>query len=213
MRLSADSSLVRLAAAILVVGVALLALWQAGVILQPAGVSVEACAGGAQPAPADASIDTSLPPGLQAGLDAGDVAPDFELSSLDCKRLRLSDFRGRPVLLNFWATWCVPCKQELPLIQQTLQAHTADNLAVVAVDTAESYESESRFVDNLGLHLTVFGYDPRGEVYTRYKLLGLPTSFFIDARGVITGVVRGALTESQIKDGIAAAISGRPANQ
>ncbi|HEX5370555.1 MAG TPA: TlpA disulfide reductase family protein [Dehalococcoidia bacterium] len=208
MRLAANSSLVRLAAAVLVIGIALVALWQAGVILQPAAVSVASCSGGAQPAPADASVDTATPGGLTVGLNAGNVAPDFEVSSLDCKRLRLSGFRGQPVLLNFWATWCVPCKQELPLIQQTLNAHTADNLAVIAVDSAESYTSESRFVQKLGIALTVFGYDPRGEVYTRYQLLGLPTSFFIDARGVITQVVRGALNESQISDGVAGAISG-----
>ncbi len=210
MRLSANSSLVRLAAAVVVVSVALVALWQAGVILQPSAVSVASCAGGAQPAPADASVDTATPAGLTVGLNAGDVAPDFEVSSLDCNRLRLSDFRGRPVLLNFWATWCVPCKQELPLIQQTLRARAAENLAVVAVDTAESYTSESSFIQKLGLQLTVFGYDPRGDVYTRYQLIGLPTSFFIDANGVITSVVRGALTDSQITDGVNSAIAGHP---
>ncbi len=193
-----------------IVGVALVVLWQAGVILQPSAVSVASCSGGAQPAPANVSVDTAAPSGLTVGLNAGDVAPDFEVSSLDCKRVRLSDFRGRPVLLNFWATWCVPCKQELPLIQQTLKDRASDGLAVVAVDNAESYTSESRFIQKLGLDLTVFGYDPRGDVYTRYQLLGLPTSFFIDANGVITSVVRGALTESQITDGVDSAIAGHP---
>ena len=211
MRLDANSSLVRLAAAAVVIGVALVALWQGGVILQPSAVSVATCAGGSQPAPADASVDTATPAGLTVGLNAGNVAPDFEVSSLDCRRLHLSDFRGRPVLLNFWATWCVPCRQELPLIQQTLKDRAANNLAVVAVDSAESYDSESRFIKKLGLDLTVFGYDPRGDVYTRYQLLGLPTSFFIDRNGVITAVVRGALTNAQITEGVDSAIAGHAA--
>ncbi|HEY4685757.1 MAG TPA: redoxin domain-containing protein, partial [Dehalococcoidia bacterium] len=124
-------SLARLAAAGLVVGLGLAGLWQAGVLFQ----SDEATTTGARGEivsleEADASIETPNALGLSVGLRQGDLAPDFEFSAFDGRRLRLSDFRGRPVLLNFWATWCIPCKRELPAMEALLRRHEADGLAV-----------------------------------------------------------------------------------
>ena len=203
-------SLARLAAAALVVGLGLAGLWQAGVLFQRDDATTTGAGGEiVSLEEADASIETPNSLGLSVGLRQGDLAPDFEFSAFDGRRLRLSDFRGRPVLLNFWATWCIPCKRELPAMEALLRRHEADGLAVVAVNAAETYGPANRFLQELGVQLTAFAYDPKGDVVRRYGVQGLPTSYFIDAEGVVRRVVAGEMSaelmESLLQATLAAA--------
>jgi thiol-disulfide isomerase/thioredoxin len=189
----------RLAAAAAAVAILVLALWQAGVLFQSddsntgAGVALEA---------PETSLDTPGADQATVGLGEGDLAPDFVFSSFDGTRVRLSDFRGRAVLLNFWATWCVPCRVELPQMDTLLQQYGDSRLAVLAINGGESASRASGYIRKLDIRLTAFGYDPKSAVARRYAVQGLPTSYFIDAQGVVTRVVAGQLTPRIMQSGV-----------
>jgi thiol-disulfide isomerase/thioredoxin len=136
------------------------------------------------------------------------VAPDFEFSAFDGSRMRLSDFRGRPVFLNFWATWCGPCRAELPAMEVKLRQHAPEGLVVLGVNNGERLRTAERFLDKLDVKLTAYAYDPGADIARRYSIQGMPTSYFIDAEGVITGVYAIALSESLMEEAIAQAIAG-----
>ncbi len=135
----------------------------------------------------------------------GVLAPDFELDDLDGNPVRLSQFRGRPVLLNFWATWCPPCRKEMPDLQG-FAARYGDRVQVLGVnlDFAAQVETTSEavtaFLDEYGVtYLNL--RDPIGESVTRYRLTGFPVTFWIDPEGFIRGVWFGAMREDDIVTG------------
>jgi thiol-disulfide isomerase/thioredoxin len=133
----------------------------------------------------------------------GEPAPDFVLRDLGGAPVRLSDLRGRVVFLNFWATWCRPCKKELPDIQR-MAGEYPDDLAVLAVNLEESPEEAAAFLRENGLSLPAL-LDRTGAVYRQYRLNGLPDSFFIDREGRIAAIQYGYLTESMMRDRLARA--------
>jgi len=193
---SGRTSLLRLGAAALVVGLGLLALWQAGVLFRDGGDVTASAPGGATVSlrPADTSVPTPASAGLPVGLREGDVAPDFEFSAFDGRRMRLSELRGRAVLLNFWAVSCFSCRQELPDMETLLRANP-DRLAVLAVNAREAYEPANRYLRKIEVQLTAFAYDPLGDVVRLYGVYyGLPTSYFIDSAGVVRRVVTGQMS-------------------
>ena len=203
------TSLPRLGAAVAVLVIGALALWQMGAF--SAAGDAETTAGDGSVVelhPADASIDTLVAAGQSVGLRAGDVAPDFEFSAFDGKRMRLSDFRGRPVFLNFWATWCGPCRAELPAMEVLLREHAADQLAIIGVNNGERIQTAERFLQKLDVELTEYAYDPAASIVRRYSILGLPTSYFIDADGIITGVFATQLSPALMEEAAAEAIAG-----
>jgi cytochrome c biogenesis protein CcmG, thiol:disulfide interchange protein DsbE len=110
-------------------------------------------------------------------------APDFQLQTLDGQSLKVSDLRGRVVLINFWATWCGPCRQEMPLLQDYLNRY-GERLAVLAVNDDEAPEPVRSFVEALKLHLPVL-LDPGSKVTQLYRVRGFPTSVFVDPQGII----------------------------
>jgi thiol-disulfide isomerase/thioredoxin len=122
--------------------------------------------------------------------------------------MRLSDFRGRPVFLNFWATWCGPCRAEMPAMEVLLRQHSGEDLAVLGVNNGERIEAAQRFLERLDVKLTEFAYDPEAAIAQRYAVRGMPTSYFIDADGVITGVYASALSPALMEEAVAEAIAG-----
>jgi cytochrome c biogenesis protein CcmG/thiol:disulfide interchange protein DsbE len=124
-------------------------------------------------------------------------APDFSLPDLIGRELTLSELRGTPVILNFWATWCEPCREELPLLNQVAGEHR-DDLAVLAVNTGESAAEIRLFVEPLALASLRLVSDPSGAVRDRYLVRGLPTSFFLDAAGIVRRIKIGTLSTSEI---------------
>ena len=129
--------------------------------------------------------------GQAQGPEIGKLAPDFELSSLDGKVVSLSDFRGKPVFLNFWATWCGPCRFEMPFIQKMYEGLSNEGLVVLAVNVQENPATVKEFVESFGLTFPVL-LDTNSEVRLAYNIRGIPTTFFIDKNGIIQDIKIGA---------------------
>lgn len=138
----------------------------------------------------------------------GELAPDFTLTTPGGEPVALSDFRGKTVVLNFWATWCPPCRAEMPELQQVWEERgEGRDLVVLAVDVEESADAVTDFVENFGLTFPV-ALDADGSVADRYGLPGLPSTFFIDAEGVLRSQVLGPVFGELLEAGIAAADAG-----
>ncbi len=120
------------------------------------------------------------------------AAQPFELATPEGGRLSLADFRGRVVLLNFWATWCGPCKDEMPSMERLYQKHRAQGLVVLALsnDSEGSTARVARFIKDAGFTFPV-GLDPRLKVASLYGVRVLPSSLVIDRQGKITHVALG----------------------
>jgi peroxiredoxin len=131
-------------------------------------------------------------------LQVGDQPYEFNLQGVDGESIILSQFVGRPILVNFWATWCGPCRLEMPEIQAVWQEYQDDGLVVLALDQDESAEDVSAFFDELGLTFTP-ALDEGSRTAANYGLPGtLPASVFINADGEITTIHRGIMTRGQL---------------
>ena len=117
------------------------------------------------------------------GIEVGMQAPDFTLSTLTGEQFNLQEQRGKPVFLNFWATWCGPCVAEMPDIQK-LQNTMGDSIQIVGIDLRETRNLVLRFVTIYDYTWT-FVLDSTGRVQSAYEVSGIPTSYFLDAQGVI----------------------------
>jgi len=144
------------------------------------------------------------------GLQLGQRAPDFvgtngdeevRLTDLDGQEIRLEDFRGRPVWVLFWATWCPPCQQETPDIREAFEAHRDEGLIVVAIDIQEPTDVVRQYAELYDLRYTI-GLDTYAAIMTTYGVFGLPTHFFIDRQGVIRDRYFGPLTREQMEERI-----------
>lgn len=130
-------------------------------------------------------------PELEEKQTSNVLAPDFELVNLEGEMVSLSDFRGKAVLVNFWATWCPPCRAEMPLIDEFAERHTQE-LVVLAVNAGEGESEVRSFVRAHDLDF-VFLLDPENSVATLYRVRGFPTSLFIDQQGQLQATHIGEL--------------------
>jgi peroxiredoxin len=143
---------------------------------------------------------------LAQPLELDAPAPDFTLETADGE-FRLSDQRGKVVVLNFWASWCAPCRHEMPVFQETYEARApAGDFMLVAVNvTADDARANAdRFVEDFGLTFPV-PFDVTRSVANAYGVRGLPATFFIDAAGILRARVYGPLPLDRLEDHIAAA--------
>lgn len=124
----------------------------------------------------------------------GEVAPEFTLLDVNGKPTGLSDFRGKTVVMNFWATWCPPCRKEFPELVKLHDRNVDRGLVVLGVDLQESPDIVRNFLNEFGANYPVV-IDTKGDVASQYRLLGLPTTYFIDGEGVIRAQHVGLLTE------------------
>ncbi|MCC3357371.1 redoxin domain-containing protein [Bacillus sp. REN16] len=132
------------------------------------------------------------------GIEIGNMAPDFEVQLLNDENetIRLSDLKGKKVVVNFWASWCKPCREEMPVIQ-TFYEKKGEDVEVLAVNmTASEVKAENayKFVEGKGYTFPLL-MDPKNQASSDYKVLGLPETFFINSDGTI-----GEYTRGQIKD-------------
>ncbi len=117
-------------------------------------------------------------------------APSFALEDLSAKRLSLKDLRGKVVFLNFWATWCVPCRQEMPTMEKLQREMKEQGLEVVAINIRESKREVQKFTGELGLTFTVL-LDKDGKASEEYGAWAIPLSYFINRKGEFVGKVDG----------------------
>lgn len=137
------------------------------------------------PAPPPPTTTSPLPvPAVPEGVNIGNRAIDFELPTLDGQTVSLSGLRGKPVLLNFWATWCGPCRREMPYLQQIHDSWSAKGLVLLAVDIGEKSATVEKFMTELRLSMTV-PMDTDMKVAKTYLIGAIPTTFLIDKDGII----------------------------
>jgi cytochrome c biogenesis protein CcmG, thiol:disulfide interchange protein DsbE len=136
----------------------------------------------------------------RAGVQVGMIAPAFTLRALDSQAVSLSSQRGNVVLLNLWASWCSPCRAEMPGINRIFTRYRDAGFVVLAVNaTSQDDEVNARsFVQSLGLTFPVL-LDHNGSTGATYRLRSLPTSYFIGRDGVIREVVVGSMTEAMLE--------------
>jgi cytochrome c biogenesis protein CcmG/thiol:disulfide interchange protein DsbE len=131
----------------------------------------------------------------------GRPAPPFSLERLDGGRLSLAELRGRPIVLNFWASWCLPCREEAPMLAKLAADHSARGLVVVGVVYQDSAANATDFIRRYGLSFPAL-LDPSGRTALDYGVLGLPVTIFIDAGGIIgarqPGPLDAATAESMV---------------
>ncbi len=150
---------------------------------------------------------STTPPTPGTGSEATPIAsppaaPDFTLKTLDGSQISLSQFRGHPVLVNFWASWCAPCRLEMPELVRAYEAHKGEGFVVLAVNVTyqDSVEEAKQFVAEFNLTFPVL-LDETGEVAdTLYHVRGLPTSFFVDRNGLLSKIKLGSMTGEQVKE-------------
>lgn len=126
------------------------------------------------------------------GLAEGQTAPDFLLETLEGDEARLSEFRGQPVIINFWATWCPPCRAEMPDFQELYETEDVEILAVNLTESEQSEQGIEDFIDELGLTFPI-PMDVESDVSEMYEVQAYPTSYIVDSEGKVQFVARGAI--------------------
>lgn len=172
-----------------------------------AALVLSACGGSAAPAP---TLSTSGLVATQSAMidkgrerpQIGQTAPDFRYTMADGTEQRLSGLRGKRVILNFWATWCTPCKHEMPVLQG-VATEQADSLVVLGINRLESAEAIGRFADEMGLTFPLVTNED-GDITERYGARQLPMTYFIDSNGTISALVLGPIDAETIAKHLAA---------
>lgn len=142
------------------------------------------------------SACTAVPAILSAPApEVGAMAPDFALQNLDGETVTLSGLRGQVVLVNFWATWCAPCRAEMPAIEAR---YNRGGFQVLAIDFGESADQVQGFLDEIGVALPVL-LDSDGSVQELYRVRGYPTTFIIDESGIVRFFHIGQMGEADLQ--------------
>ena len=132
--------------------------------------------------------------------EIGKLAPGFQLTDTDGQSVSLSGFKGEPVLLNFWATWCGPCRMEMPYIQEVYNRRSEHGVVVLSINIGESLTRVEEFMQDYNLSFPVL-LDFEGNVAERYNVGGIPTTYFIDSEGIIRDMQIGAFRSvAEIED-------------
>ena len=136
-----------------------------------------------------------------SGIEIGKAAPDFELVTLKGESVKLSDYKGKKVILNFWATWCPPCKAEMPHMQRFYDENKENGIEILAVnltDLNSGKESIESFVKDYGLTFEI-PLDQNGDIGRQYQAFTIPTSYLIDSNGIISNKIVGPMDEEMMK--------------
>ncbi len=140
-------------------------------------------------------------PAATSSAAVGAPAPAFVLADLSGSPLRLADLRGRPVIVNFWASWCGPCVDEFPILVKAAAAHRAEGLAVIGIVFRDRSEAAREFMARLGAEWPT-AVDPGETVANQFGIIGPPDTFFIDRGGIVVGRQIGQLSASDLQRGL-----------
>jgi peroxiredoxin len=146
----------------------------------------------------DGSEDESATDDLIGGEVDGDDVADISFALLEGGSMRLADLRGTPIVVNFFAEWCAPCRKEMPDFEQVHQ-ELGDEVAFVGIDVRDSVASAERVVKETGVTYTV-GRDPSGEISQQFNVVNMPSTFVLSADGEILAVHPGALDADGLRD-------------
>lgn len=127
----------------------------------------------------------------------GQPAPEFVLESFSGDEVRLSDFRGKTLLVNFWASWCHPCREEAPALERTYMSLSGNQVEFIGINIMDDRKSAEEYIKSFG-GTFVNVYDPENRIHLDYGVGGVPETFFVNPEGIITGKHRGPLTEKMI---------------
>lgn len=139
----------------------------------------------------------AAPAAAVTGIAEGNMAPDFELGLASGETVKLSDYRGKKVILNFWATWCPPCKAEMPHMQKYYEKNKDNDMTILAVNLTaldKGRDAIDQFVKDYGLTFPI-ALDEKNKVGTEYQALTIPTSYIISPDGIITKKYVGPMDE------------------
>ena len=152
--------------------------------------------------PAYASNGTNSATGSNTGVQIGLTPPDFELIDMYTgKGVKLSSLRGKPVWINFWATWCAPCRSEMPQMKERYAKYRDKGLVILGVDDMEDNATVSQYVKEGGYDWT-FVIDGDGAVLEKYNVTGIPTHVFVDKTGIIRSIMVGGISGPMMDDGL-----------
>ncbi len=135
----------------------------------------------------------------QERVKEGSIAPNFVLQSVDGERIELKDLKGKGIFLNFWGTWCGPCKQEFPYMANQYEVFKDRGVEIVAVNVAESNIAVKNFMESYGVNFPV-AMDKDRQVTEAYDIGQLPTTLLVNPEGKVLKVIKGTMTERQIYD-------------
>jgi thiol-disulfide isomerase/thioredoxin len=127
------------------------------------------------------------------GSGIGKLAPDFQLQDIENQSISLSNLRGNPVILNFWASWCGPCRDEMPLLQQTYEERESKGVLLLTVNLRETLSVAAQYMQDNGLSFPVL-LDTDGSVALSYNVTAIPTTFFLDIDGIIQATKLGSFS-------------------
>lgn len=137
----------------------------------------------------------------ETGIEPGQRAPDFQLKTSEGEEVSLSSFKGKHVFINFWASWCPPCRAEMPHIQKFYEEHKDQDVVVLSVNLThvdKDMDTVHRFVEKNGITFPVV-YDEKGKVDAVYKADTIPTSYVVDKEGVIRHRIVGPVSEERLE--------------
>lgn len=133
------------------------------------------------------------------GLNVGNRAPNFQTITETGEVISLSDYRGKAAQVNFWATWCAPCRIEMPAFQQLFDQYADKGFIIVAVNNTETIEDVTNFRNQLDLTFPL-AMDRQGLIQAQFGILMYPTTFVLDQNGIIVARYYGTLTHTQIEE-------------
>jgi len=139
---------------------------------------------------------------LSLGVEKGMLAPDFELLDMAGNPVQLSDFRGKTVFVNFWATWCPPCRVEMPHMQQLYENYSDKDVVILGVNvtaTEKTFEGVQTFIEKEQLTFPIV-LDEEGDITYQYQIMAFPTTYVLDGSGIIKEKFRGAINYEMMED-------------
>ena len=141
----------------------------------------------------------------------GKPAPEFAMRLLDGGEFRLSDHQGVPLVINFWASWCPPCRQESPAFERQWRRYGDSGIQFVGVDIQDDVSDAEAYVREFGLTFPN-GLDPDGKITIDYGVIGLPVTFFVGYSGIVEGRWVGAIPEDKLEEWVKTLVADSPQN-
>jgi len=138
----------------------------------------------------------------ESGVEISQYAPDFTLKTLEGKKVKLSDYRGKKIILNFWTTWCPPCKEEIPQMEKYYKSlNKKDNVEILAVNLTSADKSKEyikEFAESYDITYPIL-LDKKGEQQKQYEIVNIPTTYFINEKGQIKQIIKGPMDRKMME--------------